>query len=150
MSETLLQHAVTVYQAMSDKAATDGNGDRVWEGKLTELFREAGIPTGWYSRVTGQLYGNGCLEKLQVGSKYGPTRVKLLASPSEVTWKIIPRQDLTARSEAGKLGARLENVERQLRGIDIRSVLVDFETRLATQDKRVAELERLVNAKTSQ
>jgi hypothetical protein len=107
----LFEHVCRVFQEMRRNAVSHALGDSeeathmlVYEGYLTHLFRDLGLPTPYYTSVMERLKVMGCVRQLGRGGGTSPSR-----------WELIEDPDFDAFQEAEdnkrKSPGRLEQVE---------------------------------------
>jgi hypothetical protein len=124
----LFEHVLRVFAEMRRHAVPQMTPDAgeeshvlVYEGYLTHLFRDLGLPTPYYSSVMDRLKVMGCVRQLSRGGGSSPSRWELLQDPdfedfqaAEDSNKKAPsRQEQLERYQA-VMDRRLQKVERML------------------------------------
>ena len=128
MPPALFNHAQTIYEAMKE-TATEIDGALVWEGHLTKLFAELGLPGPAYTHVLRSLKEMACLEQLQRGGGSGKSK-----------WLL--RQEPTAEIFEAK-GTESKRKASMAEQIDIQRIN-DLNTRIAAQATHLSQLETRV------
>jgi hypothetical protein len=131
----LFEHTVNFYEALlseSEESQVNGAVERVFRGKITDLFRELKISQTYYSKVKNALIDMGCITMVVRGTRNVPTEVMLHKAPQEDAFKTVAKRPLTKRQDSATLAQRLDDVQRLIGGIDIRKALADHELRLST------------------
>lgn len=130
-----------LYEAMVPTAEVkDINGSElfVWSGKITILYKSLEIPQGAYGKVMNQLYHLGSITRLIQGSEAVPSEFALHHHPSERAWSLPYRPpsdepDLTGRvmpATIVQLERKVDDIARATGGLDLVSVLAEFQKRL--------------------
>lgn len=136
----LWNYLTRVYSAMEDEAEDQRLADDsdeiglVYEGHLTQLFQELGIPNPYYTSVTRALKAMQCIEQLRRGGGPSKSRWRLLAPPDEESFLAYESAGKTSVKHRGKLG----QIEQRLRDLTTRQLQVEDEFRKLT--KRVEAL----------
>jgi hypothetical protein len=144
----LREYCQLLYDNLNEAAEIDPEHGPIWNGLLTNFVVQCGIPRGWYTLVINQLYEMRCLERIQTGTRYQPTVLRIIVSPAEVPWKKIPRKDLTTASRFGSLWQAVEDLRKQTGGLNIVEVFRAFEERLDDMQDKLDGMERALNGKT--
>lgn len=133
MTDTFIQHCETVYRALTERA-TVKDGQLVFVGKLTDAFKSTGLSMTYYGPVFKTLEDTGAILKIQQGGRNLDSILCLQGIPSEwpegLGWKGKNSKPLTDESRYGTLLLEVEEIKQSLGGINIVSVLLDFEQRL--------------------
>lgn len=141
----LYRHCVSTYDLMYVESSEDeanGRHFRVWEGKISSLFSGLKISQSYYGRIFTTLEELGCLTKLRTGTREWKTLYALHYHPTYVEWPEGAEKRPTGRrrgtgssSKLDVISQRLDDLVTQLSGIDIVTVLSDFEERLLRLEK---------------
>ncbi|MEM4408582.1 MAG: hypothetical protein QXI19_07555 [Candidatus Caldarchaeum sp.] len=126
-SNTIIRHALRVWEYMDERAEVTEDGTRVFRGSLRQIFYDLGISMTYYSQVLSTLYNNGFAALVRKGGKASTSEVALLTPPTEELL-----QDLT--SEAGgsimSLTRRVETLESLVGGVNVATALQKIEEHL--------------------
>lgn len=126
-------YANAFYAHMADNAVDrviDGKPFKVWEGSITKTCRELGIPAGTERRVIRPLEQMGAIQMLSRGVANYPTIIALIRPPTEELWADVSGLPLTGRLSYDRLVRKVEEIERQLGGVNLAEVLKDHNRRL--------------------
>jgi hypothetical protein len=108
----------------------------VWEGSLTDLYRNMGIGQSYYSKIMNNLKSMGCVTMTQRGSRKTPSILVLHHSPDRAEWQAHhARPDLTNRLEGATLTDRVFNLEQRIGGINIVDALRNLDERLQALER---------------
>jgi hypothetical protein len=107
---SVLTHAKRLYEAMLEQSYPEDEV-HVFVGKVTELFRELGISTAYYSRIRRLLIKNGCIQIVKRGARGLGSEVRLYHPPEDFTIG-----DLTPTRNYATLILELDNRLRRLEG----------------------------------
>ncbi len=147
MTETFVQHCITMYNALNDRARTQdlesGGKARIFAGNYGEVWESTGISRTYYSSVRKALERHDSIQILQRGGRSADTVIVLKDLPNEwdVTgWLDGSEKRLTNAQDYAILEARVQKLETLLGGIDVTTALFEFE-------KRVVNLEAKNNKK---
>lgn len=147
MTNTFVQHCITLYTALDDRAKTQklqsGDKARVFAGNYTDVFAATKLSRTYYTSTRKALEKHNAILILQRGGKGTDTVIVLRGLPK--TWDIEGWNDghLTIRREP----ATVEGVE-ELRaeilkttgGINVIAALAQFEERVVALESQVAEI----------
>lgn len=147
----VVKNAITLWDAMKDRADQRDEDVFIYHGKVTELFRELGIPTMYYSAIRRFLVHCGCIEMVKRGARGTGSEVRLLHRPvpEDSTAEIvkIASERLTVGPESATLSVeferrirRLEKWRETLGGLNIAEAFRNQEMRIADLQTQVAEL----------
>lgn len=133
----LLSYASALYARM-DLEATQDNTDRVWRGRLIVTCRELGIPDGSRGKVVSKLRSMGCVEQVMRGYRGNALTVFILHHPP-TTERFEEPEDgyLTSGPSLDTIAHALEDMRRQLGGVNLVSALANIEQRLLKLEKEV-------------
>lgn len=135
MSETeqgappkLYQHALRVFEEMhrhsKAQKITDGGTERhalIYEGFMTQLFRDLNLSTPYYSKILRRLQRMGCIIQLSRGGGNAPSRWELLKEPELDAFD-------DAENARRRIPTRLGQVEQRM--VDINNRLLEVEGRV--------------------
>ena len=123
--------------ARMDAEATDEQNVRVWRGRLIETCGDLGIPEGSYSKVVTRLRELGCIEQVTRGFRGTALSTYIVRyPPTDEVWNVKSSSDpLTTAPTVDSLVARMENLERQLGGLNVVDAMANFEKRLQQVEK---------------
>jgi hypothetical protein len=128
---SVMTHAKRLYEAMLEHSYPEGDV-HVFVGKTTELFKQLGISTAYYSRIRRILISSGSIQIVRRGARGIASEVRLYHPPEDFTI-----EDLTAPPDTATLVvdlanriARLEAWHKSQGGLDTKEALRDHETRL--------------------
>jgi hypothetical protein len=145
----LLSYCASLYDYMTahsiasvDEVGADRN---VWRGRLVATCDELGIPRGGYNRVVTLLRNLGCIELATRGYSgktlsefilhYPPTQERYAAA---IVKSSLER--LTAKPTLDRLSADIQDLARQLGGINLIDAFSNIEDRLKKLETAVREL----------
>ena len=141
MTDTFVQHCITVYNALDEVATTkvtiSGEEARIFTGKITEIFKATKIARTYYSPILKSLERHGALLKLQRGGRNQDTVYALQGLPSE--WDVDGWNDstgLTKVSTYAMLTAEVESLKSQLGGFNVVEALAEVEKRLVALEEK--------------
>ena len=107
----LFEHVCTVFAEMRRHSVaqptTDGGETKhllVYEGFLTHLFRDLGLPTPYFTSVMERLRAMGCVRQLGRGGGTSPSRWELIQDPDYEDFQ-------RAEESKRKAPSRIEQVE---------------------------------------
>lgn len=143
MTETFVQHCITMYNALNDRARTQvlesGLKARVFAGSYSEAWEATGISRTYYSSIRKSLERHNAIQVLQRGGRGADTVIVLNDLPTEWDvsgWLDGTDKDLTPRPDYATLEARVEELEKLLGGIDVVTALADFQSRVETLEAK--------------
>lgn len=87
----LWEHVLTVFAAMQRQATSqmlDGKHALVYTGHTTQLFRDVGLATPYYTSVMRTLKQMGCVRQLSRGGGSAASRWELLDDPDLETFEV--------------------------------------------------------------
>lgn len=103
----LYRHCKTIYASMRENADF-GQGNTVYEGRLTELFRACDLATPNYTHVMRELKAMGCVRQLARGGGGAPSQWLLIQEPTIELWSS------EKKYTNGRPPSRLEQLEQQM------------------------------------
>ena len=78
----LFEHVSTIYNAMAREVEEDKDGNKVWTGFATHLFKEYDLSVPYYTQVMRMLQAMDCLRQLRRGGGTAPSKWLLNQEPS--------------------------------------------------------------------
>lgn len=148
MTNTFVQHCITLYTALDDRATfktlKSGEKVRVFAGVYTEVFSATGLSRTYYTSTRRALERHNAIKILQKGSR-GADSVILLAGLPE-NWEIEGWNDghLTTAVDSAKLRSVAEELQEEFKkstgGINVAAALAEFEKRVVTLETQVEEI----------
>lgn len=127
------RHALTVYNRLKSEAEIEQDKLLIWRGIFTSTYSSLGISQQYYQRVVKCLEFNGVIEWVQKGKRNIESVIVIHDLP-ELPLTLPdkkPPKTLTDDPSFARLVDRIEAIETLLGGLDIGSVLVNFEERIA-------------------
>lgn len=123
----MFAHCRAVYDKLNDTAKPVDNGDGdimlVWEGKLTQVFRDLNMSAPYYTSVRRRLLEMRCVEQLRRGGGNTDSQWRLLTEPTE---------------EAFREALRLPSTKQP------KTATAMHEQQLRAHEERITELESIV------
>jgi hypothetical protein len=127
----ILDHCAVVYKAMAERAEQKTEG-LVYEGFLTNLFRELGINQPYYTHITRRLKNMDCIRQLRRGGGTAPSVWMLLQEPSLALFdgssghkaeilqalRDINRRLVTAEGNVTRLGAMYQDATDRIKTLE--------------------------------
>lgn len=115
-------HCILVYKAM-DKDAVVKDGDRIWYGFTTKLFRELELPTPYYTTVLRLLRNMACIQQLRRGGGQSMSAWTLIRPPTDELYRSVLRtapktsshkRNIQLQQGQRDLNVRVDRLERQV------------------------------------
>jgi hypothetical protein len=138
----ILDYAIKLYALLDERAEENEYHERIFTGKISDLYKEIGASTAYYSRIRKLLIDNGSIELMQRGTGSQPSQLKL-HRPLEVD-EIISDMPLTEEKISATMGVelirRLELLEawrETTGGLNIAEAFRDMERRLTRLEGQV-------------
>lgn len=134
-------YAAAIYARMEEEA----NDENLWEGKITEIVKELNVPMGGYNRPMNFLRKLGCIELIERGSGIGERNslVRLIKPPTPELWQAdhVKSRDstLTRGPSLDILRQEVRDMQKLLGGMNVISVLANFEERISTLERFVQQ-----------
>ena len=130
---------------VSDIELPDGASRNVWRGRLVATCDELSIPRGSYNRVVTALRNLGCIELATRGYSGKTSSEFILHYPptQERYHEAIVKssvEGLTAKPTLDRLSADVQDLRRQLGGINLIEAFSNIESRLKKLETAVREL----------
>jgi hypothetical protein len=127
--KAMFEHCVRVYAKMNSEAIEIGEqGELVWEGHTTALFRELELSSPYYTSVMKMLKGMGCVVQIRRGGGNSVSRWQLNYEPDEAAFNVVDSR-LVVRQ--GSLAA----AQQQIR--DLTKRVTELEAAVAVLSDRV-------------
>lgn len=131
LTPALYDHSLRLYEAMLVKShqesietednQSDGEGMSptpktvsVYEGHLTKLFAELGLPNPYYTKILDVLKGQNCIEQLRRGGGVAQSRWLLLEQPTEEGFKILTERKRMPKGKVAIIEQRTKDLMRQI------------------------------------
>lgn len=146
MTDTFIQHCITVYNALDDRARIQnlksGDKARVFAGSYTEAFASTGLSRTYYTSTRKALEKHNAFLVLQRGGRNADTVIVLRGLPEN--WEIDGWNDgrLTKPTEYATLEADVQEIQKLLGGINVTKALAEFEKRVVALETQVAEIRK--------
>ena len=147
MTETFIQHCITMYTALDDRAEIktleSGGQARVFVGSYTEAFQATGLSRTYYTSTRRALEKNNAILIIQKGSRGADTVIVLQGIPE--TWDIEGWNDgqgksLTNPPEYATLRADVDEIKKLVGGINVASALLEFQSRVEALEAEIAQI----------
>ena len=117
-------HCVTVWKEMDSTAADDDEGQRVYTGHLTKLFRKVGLSVPYYTNVMNHLKRMDCVRQLYRGGGGTPSRWVLLQEPTTILFESSPGfKSITKQDDI--LAQMIRNQQDQINRFDERLLILE-------------------------
>lgn len=154
MTETFIQHCITLYEALADRSSIkeldSGGKARVFAGRYSEVWQSTGLSQTYYKPVREALERHNAILILQKGSRNADTVIVLRDLPKEHEWQINGWRDgsgLTSPSEYDTLRAELDEIKKSQGGINVVAALEQFEKRVVALEVEVSKISKKLNKK---
>lgn len=111
----LFDHAVRVYETMRQQATKQTVDDKealVYEGHLTNLFRDLDIANPYYTRIMKVLKGQMCLLQLRRGGGTAMSKWLILEPPNEETFREIMERRTPTKGKGAVMEQQLRDLKR--------------------------------------
>lgn len=133
--DVMFDYAVALYKAMKSEAK--GN---TYTGKVVGTFGSLGISMSHYSTLFNSLKELGCIELLERGVRNRPTVYRLHHAPTREAYDKLydgglTRAEKPATIPTSELDKRISDIERRLKGLDLKQMFKNHEERLVTLEK---------------
>ena len=146
MSQSKIQGYCNALYERMDSEATIEEGVRVWKGRLIATCKDLGIPEGSYAKVAAQLRALGCIEQVSRGYRGSAFSMFVLHfPPTDERWLNLNNSALTNAPSLDRLAAAVEDMRRQIGGINLISALENLDERLGKVETAQARLEGLLS-----
>jgi hypothetical protein len=123
--------AIRFYDILAESAKPEkhqGVEISIFRGSLTRAWNAVGASNSYYSQVMRFLYDSGCLHLVQRGAASTPSVVAVIKRPEpNVT---VSSGRLTTGPNPATLIQEVENIKRNVGGINIAEALAEIESRL--------------------
>ena len=137
--QTKLYHYCSALYARMDDEAVVEEGFRVWRGRIVQTCIDVGIPKGTYIKVVTKLRSVGCVEQVNRGFRGASLATFILREPPTED-RLESKPDLTENPSYDMLLAQVEDLKRQLGGLNVVSALHNFEQRLQKVERKTRNL----------
>lgn len=147
MTDTFIQHCITLYNALDDRARIQklpsGDKARVFAGNYTEAYHATGLSRTYYSSTRKALEKHNAILVLQKGSRGADTVLVLRGLPE--TWDIEGWNDgsgkvLTTGRDYATLRSDVDTLQESLGGINVKAALLQFEKRVIALETQIEEI----------
>jgi hypothetical protein len=142
-----IRHARTLYTLLDERAEFNEYGERVFEGKVLDVFHEVGASNADFSKIIRLLQVNGLIRYVQRGNRHQPTLIEITGELQPGA--LLPAEHLTAVVHAATLEAdRLEQRVTALTawreslekgGLNLAEVVRDYELRITRLEREVQQ-----------
>ena len=129
----MFEHCAALYAELDKHAIVDtaDKNRKVFTGSRVEVFRSLHVSQAYYTQLYSVLTEMGCAELLYTGRAGQPSVMALYHPPELEVFRAAYKRRLTNRDAPSTLEARVDQVERSLKGIDLAGTLVNFEERIS-------------------
>jgi hypothetical protein len=120
VTPALFDHAKRLYEVMLDRSHNEEvpveDEDlpsvqvRVYEGHLTRLFSELGLPNPYYTKILDALKAQNCVEQIRRGGGVALSKWALLEPPTEESFKILLDRKRAPRGKVEGLEQRVRDL----------------------------------------
>lgn len=147
MTDTFVQHCITLYQALDDRAKIhelqNGEKARVFAGNYTEVFHATGLSRTYYTSTRRALEKHDAILILQRGARSTDTVIVLKGLPE--TWDVEGWNDgsgkvLTNARDYATLCSDVDTLRESLGGINVVAALTEFEKRVKALEAQIEEI----------
>lgn len=123
----IVSYGSALYAKMLEDSS-EKNGIPIWQGKLIQTCTSLGIPEGYYKKVVDALRTMECVEVITRGRRGSTlTSIALRHPPTQELYATTivkkGRDGLTPTLSLDSLAGRLEDLSRQIGGLDIPAAL---------------------------
>ena len=148
MTDTFIQHCITVYESLQASSITkkleSGENAQVFVGKYAELWTTTGVSRTYYSSVKKCLEKHNAIVVIQRGGRDIDTVIVLRGLPE--VWDVDGWRDgegLTTATRYATLSSDVQEIKKSLGGLNVVKVLSEFEKRVIESEKKIVKLEAL-------
>jgi hypothetical protein len=151
MTDVFVQHCITVYEALDDRATLKHNPEtdteeKVFVGAVVQVYKSLGISQTYYSPIFRTLEDVGAILRMQKGARGQDTVIVLRGLPDEwpvgLGWKGSRSEPLTEDSRYGRLlEVTQELQEGSINGINVILALTEIETRVGALESKIQKME---------
>jgi hypothetical protein len=143
MVDATYHHLKELYEQLDSEAKEedmDGVNLRVFRGSIVHAYRTCAIPQSYYSAVRKSLTGMGCITMLRQGARGKASVVVLHKAPELADYEVVKHSDLTPRLDPAILAQRVDDLSKQLGGINIVAAFQNIEERLREVEHRTDKI----------
>jgi len=122
----VFQHCCDVYTAMLEKAKPvalseeEGGGNMiVYEGFLTQLFKDLRLSVPYFTSVTQELKRMGSIRQLRRGGGQAPSQWELVKAPSEELWRESEPMNKPGKSRMDILEQKVRDLTKQVNDAEL-------------------------------
>jgi hypothetical protein len=138
------EYAIRLYEALEAEAHEMVHlGQRVkrWEGFILVEVDRLGIPRGEYARVMKYMKDNDLIVQWQRGARATPSVLLLVKPPpaDPADLEKISAKRLTQPPTLARMAVSVEALQKQLGGIDLRQLLLEYDQRLTRVEALLRE-----------
>jgi hypothetical protein len=131
-----------MYDELESRAALDSDGKLKFEGSKVEAFRALNVSQGYYTEIFDSLTEMGCIEQVRRGAGHQGTVIFLHHKPTMDQFTQIYRGVLTKASPLDTIRQQINDVNRRLPDIDLKSFILSLDQRLGAIEARLDQIER--------
>jgi hypothetical protein len=116
----LYDHAVRVYKEMRSRATkqeVEGQTVDVYEGHLTNLFRDLDIANPYYTKIRKALVGQNCIAQLRRGGGTALSKWIILNEPEEDTFRAIMDRKTAPKGASAELLQSMRGLKDTVNGL---------------------------------
>jgi len=139
---TIFYHMTRMYDELESRAALDSDGKLKFEGSKVEAFRALNVSQGYYTEIFDSLTEMGCIEQVRRGAGHQGTVIFLHHKPTMDQFTQIYRGVLTKASPLDTIRQQINDVNRRLPDIDLKSFILSLDQRLGAIEARLDQIER--------
>ena len=151
-------HAIDVHAKMVEQATADKDGNIIWAGSVSSVFRDLKISMGYYTPIMKLLEHMDCLRQEKRGTKNINSIYVMLRDPGAIPeddWPSInsivksSRRGLTSDAPGYKLLSQEIKAlaERIPPGLDLAKALIELQEQINELSQRIDELNATVENK---
>lgn len=99
------EHCAVVFETMRRRAKgqiVEGDHALVFEGFLTQVFRELEMPTPYYTSIMRRLKAMGCVRQLSRGGGSSPSKWEMIREPTWDLFSVIEDKRLKNNTKLGQ------------------------------------------------
>ena len=133
----LAKHSLAFYDLLDSRAKREEHGEhhlQVFRGSITKVWDEVGASNSYYTNVMRSLKDMSCIVVLQTGSVNVDSIVACLRRPEPSEFS---KPDLTKTPAPATMLQELENIKRNIGGINIPDALQELLDRLVILEREV-------------
>jgi hypothetical protein len=149
MTDTFIQHCITLYQALDDRAKIlelpSGEKARVFAGNYTEVYQATALSRTYYSSTRKALEKHDAILILQRGARGADTVIVLKGLPESWDvegWNDGSGKSLTNGRDYATLCSDVDTLKDSLGGINVVAALTEFEKRVKALEVQIEEMSK--------